>query len=52
MKGKNKIMKQWNHQRENVIRKKKTAGITANSLELQKREQINTKQSIQQRIKI
>ena len=33
-------------------KKKRSAGIIANRLELQKREQNNTKQSIQQRIKI
>ena len=40
MKGKNKIMKQWNHQRReynNKKRNKRSARITANKLELQKK---------------
>ena len=47
MKGKNNIMKQWNHQRRECYLKERPARITANKLELQNKgtEQYKTMDS-------
>ena len=52
MKEKNKIMKQWNHQRRDRMLLKKRRGILQIILNCKRKEQNNTKHWIQQRIKI